>query len=76
MELPIKELLPEIPAAFPPEESTRTRACTQERNRSRDEIRLLCTAPTTRRRSVFRRPHRWLEFAVKPPTANPRPSPC
>ena len=43
----IKELLPEIPAAFPPEDSTRTRACTQERNRSRDEIRLLCTAPTT-----------------------------
>ncbi len=32
---------------LPPEDSTRTRACTQERNRSRDEIRLLCTAPTT-----------------------------
>ena len=43
----IKKLLPEIPAAFPPQESTSTRACTQERNRSRDEIRILCTMPTT-----------------------------
>ena len=43
----IQKLLPDTPAAFPPEDSTPTRACAQERNRSRQETRTLLSAPTT-----------------------------
>ena len=73
---PIKKLLPETPAAFP--RSNQPTRVPARRNATAAEMKSASAAPPQppRRRSVFRRPHRWLEFAVKPPTANPRPSPC
>ncbi len=38
---------------FPPEAATPTRACTQERNRSRDEIRILWSTSTTPEQVCF-----------------------